>query len=391
MKRFLLTAILCLATVFCTATSVRKREQLSKETFSAAQSIEKETDLGRLIKEPRKRRTKGKRSNFSSISDLTERVDRHRKLKKGHDRYGGYYPTYRNEEISNDDYQYTKEKGKRKKKGKYGRGKKNGQKSRSTCRKVVEPIEFFIDPPVETVLNVGSQSLVLTTTVGGGNGTTGNELINSEIEFDEFNNTNANTDDNMDNNRTSFEALEVLGSINNTTSNINVSFSAGDAQELGTKFVFNGPLLTLDDDDGVATLPDFFISGVCTRTWMSIAGVPGASHCNLALSVDTGDSIIIEGEVFDGWDSNLSVEGGTLELMGSDGQITITPVDEMFVPLDIGSDVFLDSAYLRGRGTIIYNICEEGFWDQAEKNFENLDSGIGGSYPDPFELERDEE
>lgn len=354
MKNILVLAILFWTPYLSLAENIRRREESIQDAISLSPESNHE-GARKFTPGATKKRMKGQKKAFS-ITDLTERLEKHRNLKKS--RYGGYYAVYRNEDEMHYDEvdMYSKSK---KKKRKYR------QRREPKCRTVVEPVEFYMEAPIATIYVPNSQTMNLTNPSSGSTTGTGN-------------------------NATATTATSTTTSSSASSGTTSVSMAEGDPQELGTRWIFNGPLLAFDEDAGLVDLDGFFASGVCTRTWLNMGdqGIPGANYCNLAFSMDTGAAILVSGEVFDGWDSNLGIEGGTREMLGVDGQITLTPLDDMLAPLDISKDVFEDSTWIRGRGSLIYEICPDRYWSRAYNNFQNLGSSSDeGTYPNPFDLE----
>jgi len=150
--------------------------------------------------------------------------------------------------------------------------------------------------------------------------------------------------------------------------------------QLGTQYIFQGPLL----DQDLGELEDYYVSGVCTRTWSASneTGVPGAAFCSLTFTIATGANINIAGEVFDAWENNVGITGGTFEMTGVRGQATLVAVDDDLKEED---GDFFSSQYVWGRVSLVYKICPEGYWDRLiVDDPEDLE---GKTYPDPFDIQ----
>jgi len=150
---------------------------------------------------------------------------------------------------------------------------------------------------------------------------------------------------------------------------------------MGSRYIFQGPLL----DEDLEELEDYYVSGVCTKTWSATKdapGVLGAAFCSLTFTIATGANINVAGEVFDAWENNVGVTGGTFEMTGVRGQATLVAVDDELE--EEGGDFFL-SEYIWGRVTLVYKICPEGYWDPLI--VDDLEDLEGKTYPDPFDMQ----
>jgi len=166
-----------------------------------------------------------------------------------------------------------------------------------------------------------------------------------------------------------------------TPGGVNTMSNGTRYEAMGTQYIFQGPLL----DQDLVELEDYYVSGVCTRTWSArkeIPGVLGAAFCSLSFTIATGANFNVAGEVFDAWENNVGITGGTFEMTGVRGQSTLVAVGD---DLEEEDGDFFSSPYIWGRVALVYKICPEGYWDRLiVDDIEDLE---GKTYPDPFNMQ----
>lgn len=149
---------------------------------------------------------------------------------------------------------------------------------------------------------------------------------------------------------------------------------------IGTEFIYNGPLLEFNADDDLQELENFFMSGVCTRTQERDGDMPGAGHCSYTITLDTGATVNFAGEAFDGWDNLMAINGGSQELIGLSGTVTLIGLNANFEDTD---DDFLTVPWIYGEAVLVYSVCPQGYWDRYY--IEDHDALPPPSIPDPFQ------
>jgi hypothetical protein len=167
----------------------------------------------------------------------------------------------------------------------------------------------------------------------------------------------------------------VEGAITNVMANM-----TDDNSMIGTEFIYNGPLLEFNDFDELQELENFFMSGSCVRTQERDGDMPGAGHCQLTITLDTGATMNFGGEAFDGWDNLMAIEGGSQELIGLSGTVTLIGLNDNF---EDTSDDFFSVPWIYGEAVLVYSICPQGYWDRYY--IEDHDALPPPSIPNPFE------
>jgi hypothetical protein len=167
----------------------------------------------------------------------------------------------------------------------------------------------------------------------------------------------------------------VEGAITMTMANM-----TEDSSMIGTEFIYNGPLLEFNERDELTELENFFMSGSCIRTQERDEDMPGAGHCTYTITLDTGATLNFGGEAFDGWDNLMAVTGGSQELIGLSGYVTLIGLNNDF---EDTSDDFFSVPWIYGEAVLVYSICPQGYWDQYY--IEDHDALPPPSIPDPFQ------
>lgn len=167
----------------------------------------------------------------------------------------------------------------------------------------------------------------------------------------------------------------IEGAITQTMANM-----TEDASTIGTEFIYNGPLLEFNEDDELQELENFFLSGSCTRTQERDGDMPGAGHCGFTITLDTGATMNVAGEAFDGWDNLMAIDGGSQELIGLSGTVTLIGLNDNFEDTD---DDFFSVPWIYGEAVLVYSVCPQGYWDRYY--IENHDALPPPSIPDPFQ------
>lgn len=159
-----------------------------------------------------------------------------------------------------------------------------------------------------------------------------------------------------------------------------------DESTVGTEFIYNGPLLEFNDRDELTELENFFLSGSCIRTQERDDDMPGAGHCSYTITLDTGATMNFGGEAFDGWDNLMAITGGSQELIGLSGTVTLIGLNENF---EDTSDDFFTVPWIYGEAVLVYSICPQGYWDRYY--ITDHDALPPPSIPDPFQRQAEEE
>ena len=167
----------------------------------------------------------------------------------------------------------------------------------------------------------------------------------------------------------------IEGAITRTMANM-----TEDASTIGTEFIYNGPLLEFNADDELQELENFFLSGSCVRTQERDGDMPGAGHCGFTVTLDTGATMNIGGEAFDGWDNLMAIDGGSQELIGLSGTVTLIGLNDNFEDTD---EDFFSVPWIYGEAVLVYSICPQGYWDRYY--IEDHDALPPPSIPDPFQ------
>jgi hypothetical protein len=167
----------------------------------------------------------------------------------------------------------------------------------------------------------------------------------------------------------------VEGAITMTMANM-----TDDTKTIGTEFIYNGPLLEFNDQDELTELENFFMSGSCVRTQERDDEMPGAGHCSFTITLDTGATINYGGEAFDGWDNLMAINGGSQELIGLSGTVTLIGLNDAF---EDSSDDFFSVPWIYGEAVLVYQICPQGYWDRYV--IADHDALPPPSIPDPFQ------
>lgn len=159
-----------------------------------------------------------------------------------------------------------------------------------------------------------------------------------------------------------------------------------DSTVIGSEFIYNGPLLEFNDRDELTELENFFLSGSCIRTQERDDEMPGAGHCSYTITLDTGATMNFGGEAFDGWDNLMAITGGSQELIGLSGAVTLIGLNEDF---EDTSDDFFSVPWIYGEAVLVYSICPQGYWDRYY--IEDHDALPPPSIPDPFQRHVEED
>lgn len=167
----------------------------------------------------------------------------------------------------------------------------------------------------------------------------------------------------------------VEGAITMTMANM-----TEDSTVIGSEFIYNGPLLEFNDRDELTELENFFLSGSCMRTQERDDDMPGAGHCGFTVTLDTGATLNFGGEAFDGWDNLMAIDGGSQELIGLSGTVTLIGLNEDF---EDTSDDFFSVPWIYGEAVLVYSVCPQGYWDRYY--IEDHDALPPPSIPDPFQ------
>lgn len=173
----------------------------------------------------------------------------------------------------------------------------------------------------------------------------------------------------------------VEGAITMTMANM-----TEDSTVVGSEFIYNGPLLEFNDRDELTELENFFLSGSCIRTQERDDEMPGAGHCSYTITLDTGATMNFGGEAFDGWDNLMAITGGSQELIGLSGAVTLIGLNEDF---EDTSDDFFSVPWIYGEAVLVYSICPQGYWDRYY--IEDHDALPPPSIPDPFQRHVEED
>ena len=88
------------------------------------------------------------------------------------------------------------------------------------------------------------------------------------------------------------------------------------------------------------------------------------------------------GEAFDGWDNLMAITGGSQELIGLSGTVTLIGLNDNF---EDTSDDFFSVPWIYGEAVLVYSICPQGYWDRYY--IEDHDALPPPSIPDPFQRE----
>jgi hypothetical protein len=147
----------------------------------------------------------------------------------------------------------------------------------------------------------------------------------------------------------------IEGAITNVMSNM-----TADSSVLGTEYIYNGPLLEFNENDELQELENFFLSGTCVRTQSRVEEMPGAGHCSFTITLDTGATMNFGGEALDGWDNLMAIGGGSQELIGLSGTVTLIGLNENFEDTD---EDFFSVPWIYGEAVLVYSICPPGYWD----------------------------
>jgi hypothetical protein len=166
----------------------------------------------------------------------------------------------------------------------------------------------------------------------------------------------------------------VEGAITMTMANM-----TDDTKVIGTEFIYNGPLLEFSDQDELVELENFFMSGSCVRTQERDGEMPGAGHCSFTITLDTGATVNYGGEAFDGWDNLMAINGGSQELIGLSGTVTLIGLNDAFEDTD---EDFFSVPWIYGETVLVYQICPQGYWDRYV--IADHDALPPPSIPDPF-------
>ncbi|CAB9507039.1 expressed unknown protein [Seminavis robusta] len=167
----------------------------------------------------------------------------------------------------------------------------------------------------------------------------------------------------------------VEGAITMTMANM-----TEDSTVIGSEFIYNGPLLEFNDRDELTELENFFLSGSCMRTQERDDEMPGAGHCAFTVTLDTGATMNFGGEAFDGWDNLMAINGGSQELIGLSGTVTLIGLNDDF---EDTSDDFFSVPWIYGEAVLVYSICPQGYWDRYY--IDDHDALPPPSIPDPFQ------
>lgn len=167
----------------------------------------------------------------------------------------------------------------------------------------------------------------------------------------------------------------IEGAITQTMANM-----TEDSSTIGTEFIYNGPLLEFNADDELQELENFFMSGSCVRTQERDGDMPGAGHCGFTVTLDTGATMNIAGEAFDGWDNLMAIDGGSQELIGLSGTVTLIGLNDNFEDTD---EDFFSVPWIYGEAVLVYSICPQGYWDRYY--IADHDALPPPSIPDPFQ------
>lgn len=159
-----------------------------------------------------------------------------------------------------------------------------------------------------------------------------------------------------------------------------------DSSMMGTEFIYNGPLLEFNNRDELTELENFFMSGSCIRTQERFEDMPGAGHCSFTVTLDTGATMNFGGEAFDGWDNLMAITGGSQELIGLSGTVTLIGLNDDF---EDTSDDFFSVPWIYGEAVLVYSICPQGYWDRYY--IEDHDALPPPSIPDPFQRNAQEQ
>ena len=92
------------------------------------------------------------------------------------------------------------------------------------------------------------------------------------------------------------------------------------------------------------------------------------------------------GEAFDGWDNLMAITGGSQELIGLSGTVTLIGLNDDF---EDTSDDFFSVPWIYGEAVLVYSICPQGYWDRYY--IEDHDALPPPSIPDPFQRNQPQE
>lgn len=150
--------------------------------------------------------------------------------------------------------------------------------------------------------------------------------------------------------------------------------------EIGTTYIYNGPLLEFNEDDELQALNNFFISGSCQRT-EEFGGQDfvGSGHCSFTVTLDTGATMNFAGEAFDEWENLMAMNGGSQELIGLSGSVTLIALNEDF---EVGEGDFFNAPFMYAEVILVYSVCPEGYWDRYY--IADHDELPEGDIADPF-------
>ena len=121
-------------------------------------------------------------------------------------------------------------------------------------------------------------------------------------------------------------------------------------------------------------------STFCIRTQERDDDMPGAGHCSYTITLDTGATMNFGGEAFDGWDNLMAITGGSQELIGLSGTVTLIGLNDDFEDTE---DDFFTVPWIYGEAVLVYSICPQGYWDRYY--IEDHDALPPPSIPDPFQ------
>jgi hypothetical protein len=145
-----------------------------------------------------------------------------------------------------------------------------------------------------------------------------------------------------------------------------VDYSDPNEQALGTVYVYNDVLL---NQTTLAELNTSFVTGHCTRFQdrRNVTGgnfISGGGLCHFSFSLFDGQetsTLIVAGEIFDGFGGSLTITGGSKSFLGAVGQVVLSPVsvnnDGTFMNAD--SDVFMGVDGYLMNAAILVNECAQ--------------------------------